>query len=249
MPRAVEGPEVTVLSDPVPLSEHRARVAEYLRQIAFSFRSVAGRIIEERLPAKCAGDPVRPSLVLWACTACGGDAAAALPVAAAFDLFDRFMVLHDELVEDSVETVARWGLGQSLNAGDALYALAFRALATDVADAPRRLEVAKLVAQAVLEAIEARNDAVGRRAGRLRDAALTAAALRAGAIIAGAPERVARCFARAGSLLGMAGVAASATLAGRIANKAVTTIRRCTPSARELAAFEEVANYVARQAA
>jgi geranylgeranyl pyrophosphate synthase len=239
---------MALLSDPVPLSENRARVAEYLRGIAFSFTSVAGKIIEERLPAQYAGDPVRPSLVLWACNACGGERDDALPVAAAFDLFDRFMLLHDELVEDSVTTVVRWGLGQSLNAGDALYALAFRTLAADVSNAPRRLEVAKLVAQAVLEAIEARNDAVGIDAARRGSAALTAAALRAGAVVAGAQEQVARAFARAGSLLGMAALAADAALADRIARRAVAAIARSGLVAKDLDAFEEVARYVARQA-
>ena len=78
--------------------------------------------------------------VLWACAAQTRDLADALPVAAAFDLFDRFMLLHDELADESAATVARWGLGQSLNAGDALYALAFRTLASDVQHPQRRLQ-------------------------------------------------------------------------------------------------------------
>jgi geranylgeranyl pyrophosphate synthase len=239
---------MALLSEAMPLNVHRARVAEYLRGIASSFSSVAGRIIQERLPAQYAGDPVRPSLVLWACAACGGDRRDALPVAAALDLFDRFMVLHDELVEDSVATVARWGLGQSLNAGDALYALAFRTLAADVSNAARRLAIAKLVAQAVLEAIEARNDDVGRSAAMRRNVVLTGAALRAGAMIAGASEQVAYAFARAGCLLGMAAIADDAALAHRTARKAVAAIRRCSPTVTDINAFEEVARYVARRA-
>ena len=97
--------------------------------MAFRDGSVAARIIAERLPGDSAGDPLRPGLVLWACAARSGDVDDALPVAAAFYLFDRFLVLHAELGSDTSSSVAQWGLGQSLNAGDALYALAFRALA------------------------------------------------------------------------------------------------------------------------
>jgi hypothetical protein len=126
------------LSETLPLSAHRASVARYLEGIEISFNSVAGRIIAERLPVRCARDPIRPCLLLWACAANGGDTKEALPVAAAFDLFDRFMLLHDELADVCAEPITRWGLGQSLNAGDALYALGFRMLASDVGDPERR---------------------------------------------------------------------------------------------------------------
>jgi geranylgeranyl pyrophosphate synthase len=214
-----------------PLSSHRASLAQYLREIVFPGESVAHRIIiEERLPEQGAGDPVRASLVLWACEAAGGNLADALPVAAAFDLFDRFLLLHAELSDDSAATIARWGLGQSLNAGDALYALAFRTLASDVVNAERRVETAKLVGHAVLEAIEKCDDASA------RDTVLTGAALQAGALIAGAPDAVVRTFADAGRLL------------GRDARGAVSALRRYT-SDTDLARFEEVARYVARRAA
>lgn len=222
---------VTSFPGAVPLSGHRARVEEYLRGIAFSFTSVAGRIIEERLPARYAGDLIRPSLVLWTCGAAGGDIADALPVAAAFELFDRFMLLHDELAQDCGATVTRWGLGQSLNAGDALYALAFRTLASEVCDAPRRLHVARLIAEAVLEAIEA---PIGDAAA---DAALSGAAMQAGAILGGAGDRAARSFARAGRLLTQ-----------RMAQEAVSVISRYT-TPEYLQAFDEVARYVAQRAA
>jgi geranylgeranyl pyrophosphate synthase len=233
---------MTLPSRAVPLRDHRARLQQYLGGIVFSFTSVAGRIIEERLPARSTRDAVRPSLVLWACGANGGDLADALPVAAAFELFDRFMLLHDELADESAATVARWGLGQSLNAGDAFYALAFRSLASDVSDAGRRIEAAKLVGQAILGAIE-RSDGEEQRS-----AGLTAAALHAGALVAGAPERVTRVYARAGRLLGMAALAEDAGLAHRIAEEAVATLRSRT-NGRDLEAFEEVALYVARRTA
>jgi geranylgeranyl pyrophosphate synthase len=230
------------LPDAVPLNHQRACLQQYLRGIVFSFTSVAGRIIQERLPGDGAGDPLRPSLVLWACGANRGDIDDALPVAAAFELFDRFMRLHDELAEESPATVVRWGLGQSLNAGDALYAVAFRCLASEVAHPRRRLDAAKLVTEAVLEAID------GGGAGIARGAALTGAALQSGAIVGGAHERMARRFGRAGRVLGMAALVDDAALAERLSNQAVAVLRGCT-AAESLAAFEEVAQYVARRAA
>lgn len=229
-------------SDSIPLSDHRTLLAEYLRGIVFPATSVAGLIMEERLSVRYARDPVRPCLVMWACSAGDGDVADALPVAAAFDLFDRFLLLHDELSADCAAITARWGLGQSLNAGDALYALAFRLLASDVSDAKRRLAAARLVGEAVLEAIEGGSD------DRARSAALMGAALEAGAVIAGAPKSIVRSFARAGRLLGTAGLARGSELAHRFAVQAVAELQRYT-SRTHLDAFEEVVRYVARRAA
>jgi hypothetical protein len=219
-----------VIHDRVPLGNHRASIARYLRGIAFPGRSVASRIIEERVPSEYVLDPIRPSLLLWACAACDGNLDDALPVAAAFDLFDRFLLLHDELANESSPIAARWGLGQSLNAGDALYALAFRSLASDVSNPPPRLEAARLVGQAVLEAIE-RGDGDA-----ARDAVLTAAALKAGAVIAEAPEKLTHAFADAGRCLALRDPSgAVAGLRGVIGHD-------------DLAVLEEVARYVARRA-
>ncbi len=234
---------MTALGDSIPLGNHRACIARYLRKIVSSGGSVAARIIEERLPERYAGDRLRPSLVLWACTAGNGNLADAVPVAAAFDLFDRFLVLHDELADESrAATVPRWGLGQSLNAGDELYALAFRSLASDVSDPDRRLKTARLVAQAVLEAIANGGDEAA------RDAVLTGAALEAGAVIAEASELVARDYAQAGRILSAAARYGDAALAQRASRRAVETLRRHA-SRDDMAAFEEVARYVARRAA
>jgi geranylgeranyl pyrophosphate synthase len=216
-------------SYPFPLSDYQLSVRQYLGRYVFPADSVAGRIIEERLPAHQACDSLRPSLVLWTCEAAKGDRADALPVAAAFDLFDRFLLLHEELTDGQTATVARWGLGQSLNAGDALYALAFRTLAGDVIHPQWRLDTAKLVGEAVLEAIDARDE-------RARDAVLTGAAMAAGARIAGCDARSAGTFANAGKAL------------MRDTAEAVVMLREVvTPQA--LTRFEDLARYVARRTA
>jgi len=249
-------------SAPLPLGEHRARVLEYLRSIALPQRSVAAAIIDERRPPVERRLLLRPILVLWAAAACGAGRRDATPVAAAFDLFDRFMLLHDELVEAPAQgrtgsPVARWGLGQSLNAGDALYALALRALAQDVVEPERRLRVAGLVTRAVLEAIEGRasdtqagaaarkNGLFGRvRSQRRRSAALTAAAMEAGAAIAGAPAGVCREFRRAGALLDLAAAAGDRALAARVGARALAAVARGMPDGSAMPEFEEVVRYV-----
>lgn len=220
---------MTALRDQIPLGPHRARVAQYLRGIAFPAGSVAARIIDERASERSSDDSMRPGLLLWSCDVGHGDLDDALPVAAAFDLFDRFLMLHEELADESAPAIARWGLGQSLNAGDALYALAFRTLAHEARSPGRRLQTARLVAGAVLEAIETRGAAA-------RDAVMTGAAMQAGAVIAGVPEEIVAAFASAGRLLAAQPSAA------------VALLRPCVAEAA-LSDFEEVARYVARRAA
>lgn len=232
---------MTPLQTSIPLSDHRARVARYLRAIDFSFSSVAGGIIQARLSQECVRDPVRPGLVLWACAACGGDLSDALPVAAAFDLFDRFTLLHDELMAGAPPQ-AHWGLGQSLNAGDALCAMAFHTLARDVCNPVARLEVARLAGEAVLVAIERAN---GDGSGH---AALTRAALQSGAVLAGAARSTAAALADAGHLLAMAQLEPNAKIAQRWGKEALQAVFGHVP-AGDAAAFEEVVLYVAQRAA
>lgn len=252
-PSCGESPRpMTIASTPQPpLGEHRANVRDYLRGIDLPFESVAGTIVRERLATDDDEDLLRSSLVLWACAACGGDLRDALPVAASFHLFDLFVRLHDELVEGSVE---HWGLGQSLNAGDAIYALAFRTLADGVIEAQRRLAVAGLVARGVLESIEGRNVDLERpeRAGllpqvrsvRRRVAALTGAALGSGALLAGVNERIVRGFIRAGYLLAVAATVDDSKLARRVGSKACEAIARCSVDASHSVSFEQVVRYL-----
>ncbi|MBV9028488.1 MAG: hypothetical protein JO311_07695 [Candidatus Eremiobacteraeota bacterium] len=218
---------------------HLDTVETYLRGVAFSFTSIAGQIIEERraLPRRDCG--LRPWLVVWACSASAGEEGDALPVAAAFDLLDRFMALHRELAADAVES--SWRLGQNLNAGDALCAVAFRTLASDVRNARRRLEAARVVGTAILEAIE-RSDDAG------ENEALTGAAMEAGAIVGGAAHAMARRFARAGRVLGDALSNSDPVRSQVLLMQACEQIRAVSaPEAAQT--FEEAAFRVAQRAA
>jgi geranylgeranyl diphosphate synthase type I len=81
-----------------------------------------------------AGKRLRPLLCLMACEAVGGEAGQAVPAAAALEILHNFSLVHDD-IEDGDEmrrhrpTVWRlWGAPQAINAGDAMFALAFAAM-------------------------------------------------------------------------------------------------------------------------
>lgn len=80
------------------------------------------------------GKRLRPLLVTLAAKASGGQWENSLPAAAAVELLHNFSLIHDD-IEDASQvrrgrpTVwAKWGQELAINAGDAMYALAFEAL-------------------------------------------------------------------------------------------------------------------------
>lgn len=80
------------------------------------------------------GKFMRSTLCLLSCEAVGGDASEVMPAAAAVELVHNFSLLHDDIEDVSCErhhrpTVWRiWGQAQAINAGDAMFALAYLAL-------------------------------------------------------------------------------------------------------------------------
>jgi geranylgeranyl diphosphate synthase, type I len=81
-----------------------------------------------------AGKRLRPVFLLLACEAQDGDWQKALPAAAAIELLHNFTLIHDD-IEDRDRTRrgrptlwAIWGEAQAINAGDALFTLAYRSL-------------------------------------------------------------------------------------------------------------------------
>lgn len=102
------------------------------------------------------GKRLRPLFCLLCCEACGGEWQRALPAAAAVELVHNFSLIHDD-IEDS-DTTRRgrptawtlWGIPQTLNAGDALYALSQLALL--------RLERTGLPAEAIVDAARLLNE-------------------------------------------------------------------------------------------
>jgi geranylgeranyl diphosphate synthase type I len=81
------------------------------------------------------GKALRPTLVLLAAEAVGGDASAALPAAVSVELVHNFSLLHDDVMDGDVTRRHRptawsvFGSNAAILAGDALLTLAFDVLA------------------------------------------------------------------------------------------------------------------------
>ncbi|MEE2659745.1 MAG: polyprenyl synthetase family protein [Candidatus Latescibacterota bacterium] len=83
------------------------------------------------------GKRSRPALVLLSCQALGGDVTRALRTAVAFEMFQSFALLHDDIEDDSEMRRGKpcshrmYGIPLSINVGDALYAKVFEVLAAN----------------------------------------------------------------------------------------------------------------------
>ncbi len=81
-----------------------------------------------------AGKRLRPIFLLLSCEAQGGQWESALPAAVAVELLHNFSLIHDDIEDRDTTRRGRptlwalWGEAQAINAGDALFALAYRAL-------------------------------------------------------------------------------------------------------------------------
>ncbi|HYO88715.1 MAG TPA: polyprenyl synthetase family protein, partial [Candidatus Limnocylindrales bacterium] len=84
---------------------------------------------------QASGKRVRPILLLLCTEAAGGDWRAALPAAAAVELLHNFSLIHDDIEDASPLRHGRptvwkqWGVASAINAGDAMFALSYTALA------------------------------------------------------------------------------------------------------------------------
>lgn len=107
------------------------------------------------------GKRVRPILALEACRAVGGRERAVMPAACALELIHNYSLVHDDMPCMDDDTTRRgrptchkkYGEDTALLVGDGLLTLAFRLLCDGdgvrVSEAARRLEAARLVAEAV----------------------------------------------------------------------------------------------------
>ena len=83
---------------------------------------------------KSPGKFIRPTLCLLSCQAAGGDTSQILPAAASLELIHNFSLIHDDIEDASCERHNRptvwklWGQSQAINAGDAIFSLAYLAL-------------------------------------------------------------------------------------------------------------------------
>jgi geranylgeranyl diphosphate synthase type I len=170
------------------------------------------------------GKRMRPAVALLAAGAAGGDPRAAAPVGAAVELLHNFSLIHDDVQDESPTRRHRptvwslWGVGQAINAGDALFAaahlplyrLASSGITADLSlrllEAFDRMTIAIVDGQTLDLAFEARSDV---SAGEYLEmiAGKTAAIVRfaawAGALLAGVDEVAASRWAEFGLALGL----------------------------------------------
>ena len=86
------------------------------------------------------GKRLRPQLVLWAASACGGSIESALPAACAIEMVHAYSLIHDDLPAMDNDDLRRgrptchrvFGEATAILAGDALLARAFEVLACDI---------------------------------------------------------------------------------------------------------------------
>ena len=164
------------------------------------------------------GKRVRAAMCCLSCEAAGGESAAAAPAAAAIELLHSFTLLHDDVADqDAVRrgrpTVwRRWGIGQAVTAGDAVFALANLAVGASSPLASAVLRELNEATLAVCEgqqldlSYEGRSDvSVGDYLTMIerKTASLFAGACAMGARMAEAPERQREALRRFGRELGL----------------------------------------------
>lgn len=171
------------------------------------------------------GKKLRPTLLLLACEAVGGDWTRAVPAAAAVELLHNFSLVHDDIQDESPlrrhrATVWRlWGEAQAINVGDAMHIVAEETLlrladkgfdahhVLKAASQFHRASIALTEGQYLDMSFERRTDvdvaAYLRMIGH-KTAALIACATGLGAFLGGAPGSVVACCRRFGEKLGMA---------------------------------------------
>jgi geranylgeranyl diphosphate synthase type I len=109
------------------------------------------------------GKSIRSVLCLLSCQAVGGETSKLIPAAAAVELIHSFSLIHDDIEDASCErhhrpTVWRlWGQSQAINAGDAMFTLAYLALVKlkgkGIAD-EKIVSSAKMLSRACLDLCE-----------------------------------------------------------------------------------------------
>lgn len=168
------------------------------------------------------GKRIRPILLLLCAEAAGGAYQTALPAAAAVELLHNFSLVHDDIQDDSPTRHGRptvwtiWGRANAINAGDALFALAYSAM--------QRLAVPADIAVKAWNVFNATNIELTRGQHmdmrferqpscgideylsmiRGKSAALVAACAQIGALIGSGDEETAAHFADFGLNLGLA---------------------------------------------
>ncbi len=170
------------------------------------------------------GKRIRPVLVLLSAEAAGSDQASALPAAGAIELVHSFSLVHDDLPAMDDDDLRRGrptlhrhaGEALAILAGDAMLALAFELLASEIQPPARAALVCRELAQATCDMIAGQvYDTVGgfeptleplerlRALHRHKTGALIRCACRLGALCAPAGERALEALSAYGEAIGL----------------------------------------------
>jgi geranylgeranyl diphosphate synthase type I len=123
-------PMDVVLTRYLPVVETEVARALEGRNDSLLFQIIRYHLGLHQAGAPLRGKRIRPVLCLLACEAVGGSPELAAPAAAAIELVHAFTLIHDDVADQDElrrgrPTVwRRWGVGQAVTAGDALYSLA-----------------------------------------------------------------------------------------------------------------------------
>jgi geranylgeranyl diphosphate synthase type I len=175
----------------------------------------AGLEDEDGAPARPAGKLVRPSLVLFVAEELGQTRETALAAAVALELVHEFSLVHDDIEDEDrarhgrPTAWVRYGIGQAINAGDLMVALAFRQV---LAAGPRAAAALAEATSAMIEGqgLDLRFDGLAATVEealemeRKKTGALFACAFRLGAIVAQASPGLEEGLASVGSEVGLA---------------------------------------------
>ena len=91
------------------------------------------------------GKRIRPTLLLLACEAFGGDVQEAMPAAAAVEMFHNFTLLHDDIMDNALmrrgkpSVFASWGDNVAILSGDAMMIYSYRLLSTSPSEKLARI--------------------------------------------------------------------------------------------------------------
>lgn len=223
--------ETSADETPALLTRYTGLIEAGLRRASLPSRSHLGRMAgyhlgylsaDGRAGVADGGKRLRPTLSLWACEALGGDPVWALPAAVSVELIHNFTLIHDDIQDGDEQRRHRptvwsiWGMAQGINAGDGMLAVAMRTLLAPGVFSDRRMRAAHALTAAVVDVVEGQcldislegtaavSEATYLRLATAKTGALMGASLSAGAILAGADDRVIRNFDDAGRLLGLA---------------------------------------------
>jgi len=128
---------------PKSFTSYRDAVRVELKKVIDSCPPALGNILRYHMGwqdehghccSKESGKFIRSTLCLLSCQAVGGNTSQVVPAAAAVELIHNFSLIHDDIEDASYERHHRptvwklWGESQAINAGDAMFTLAYLAL-------------------------------------------------------------------------------------------------------------------------